>query len=39
MVLGKTGENPREILDFINNKAKPNLPSDLNKYNAFYVGN
>jgi len=36
MILGKTKENPKIILDTINNIAKL-IPNDLSKYKSFYI--
>lgn len=36
MILAKTKENPKEILDFIKNKIALLIPEDLSKYDAFY---
>ncbi|NQZ85604.1 MAG: hypothetical protein HRU03_07840 [Nanoarchaeales archaeon] len=34
-VLAKTGENPTEIIDYIENTIKPLIPNNFNKYNGF----
>ena len=37
MILGKTKENPKKILNHITKKIKPKIPRDLKKYNAYYM--
>ena len=37
MILSKTKENPKEILEFIQTKIDQNVPKDLSKYNSFFI--
>lgn len=37
MILAKTGEEVQPILDHIEREVEPRIPSDLTKYDAFYL--
>lgn len=37
MMLSKTGENPRAIMDFILSTVKPQLHKDLSEHGAYYI--
>jgi len=36
MILGKTRENPQNILDFIHGEINPNIPPDISRFDSFY---
>ena len=37
MIIGKTKENPKKILQYIKNTIKPKIPKNLKKYDSYYL--